>query len=257
MLSKYFALKTATDEFKNRLEEIIEKNKDKKVLVYGAGEGFVELNLQYDFMDRLNIVAISDKKFEKENTATFLNVKAIKPNEVLNEDFDIVLVSNEYATPIVNFLNAQLGIENSKIECIFKEDVKDERSNLIYLYRNKFDKTLPKLVKKLKNKKVVFYGAGIFFEVIKKYFDISKLNVLGISDKKYEINKAQEEFLGYKTIAPSDIQSYKPDYVIVATKFYVSIIEELYFDVLYKKKIKIKPLVKKSFVTLLKEIWNM
>jgi len=77
---------------------------------------------------------------------------------------------------------------------------------------------LPKLLKRLKNKKVVFYGAGVYLELIKKYFDLSSLNVIAISDKKFE-NMEESEFLGYKTCSPDKIKDLNPDYVIITTKF--------------------------------------
>ena len=51
---------------------------------------------------------------------------------------------------------------------------------------NNAQKQIDKLAKKFKNKKVVIYGAGIYFQIIKNNFDISKLNIIGIADKKFE-----------------------------------------------------------------------
>ena len=62
--------------------------------------------------------------------------------------------------------------------------------------------------------------------------------------------------LGYKVIPKNLIADNNPDYVLVATKFYINIIEDLYYDTLSKTKIKIKPLMKKPFFTLVKEIWG-
>lgn len=256
MLSKYFVIKTASESFKKNIENLISELLNKKVLIYGAGKGFKALDNAYGLTEKLNIIAIADKKYEKEDKKPYKNIKTINPQEILNENFDYILVSNENPSPIINFLTGEINIPSEKVKSLFIEEVRDERVNLNYLYQHKFDKTLPKLIKKLKNKKVVFYGAGAYLKLIQKYFDISKLNVIGIADKKYEIYKSEEEFLGYKTVAPSEIENLKPDYVIVATKFYITIIENLHYDTLHGSKIKIKPLVKKSLLTLIKEIWN-
>ena len=109
----------------------------------------------------------------------------------------------------------------------------------------------------MRNKKIVFYGAGVFLALIQKYFDISELNVLAIADKKYETYCPEEKHLGYKTCSPSEIVNLNPDYVVVATKMYIGIIEDLHYNVLNGTKIKIQPLLKKSLTTLMKEIWNM
>ena len=148
-----------------------------------------------------------------------------------------------------------LNIKDKDIRTVFNEEVKDEQSNLNYLYKQEFDKTLPKVLKKLRNKKIVFYGAGVYLELIKKYFDISDINVIALCDKKFE-NANVSEYLGYKTCKPAEIKELNPDYVIMTTKFYINIFEYLHDDLLKGTKIKIKPLVRKSFWTLVKEIWK-
>lgn len=151
-------------------------------------------------------------------------------------------------------LEVELGIQSENIYALFIETIREERQNVNFLYKNKFDKTFPKLVKKMKNKKVILYGAGIFLEVINKYFDLSQLNIIGIADKKYSLINNEERFLGYKTFNPTEIIGLNPDYVLMSTKFYVNLFEFLHFDLLQGEKIKIKPLVQKKFFTLLKEI---
>ncbi|MGN1124646.1 MAG: hypothetical protein ACI4SM_00530 [Candidatus Gastranaerophilaceae bacterium] len=255
MLSKYFKIKTRSKKFDDDLLWSMGEIRGKKVLFYGAGEGFLELNKKYCFKEILNIVAIADKKFEANPVETFEGIRAIAPNQIKNEDYDVLLISNENPKPILNFVFNDLCIENKDVRTVFNEEIKDEQTNLNYLYKFNFDKTLPKLVKKLKNKTVILYGAGVFLELIQKYFDISGLNVIGIADRKFSQHGENEEFLGYKVYSPDEIKDLKPDYVIVATKMYISIIEDLYYGTLKDSKIKIKPLLKKSFWTLLKEIW--
>ena len=46
-------------------------------------------------------------------------------------------------------------------------------------------KQIDKLSKKLKNKKLVIYGAGDFAKVLFENYDLSKLNILAVSDKKF------------------------------------------------------------------------
>ena len=252
MVSKYFELKTKENSFDENINNLISELKDKKVVIFGAGDDFVRLNKKYKFNEKLNITAISDKKFNK--IENFISMKAIPPEKIAEEDFDTILVIEENSTQTKKYLLNELGIKGKEIKIIFDETIKDEALNLNYLYKFHFDKTLPKLVKKLKNKKVMFYGAGAYLELIKKYFDISGLNIIGIADKRFCNHKDDEEFLGYKVYSPDKIKDINPDYVVVATKMYVSIIEDLYYNTLKDTKIKIKPLVKKDFFTLLKEI---
>ncbi len=265
MLSKYFQIKTNTKKFDDDLLWSMGEIRNRRVILYGAGQGFLKLNEIYDFKNNLNIVAIADKKFEcvnncececgSECSKEILGIRTIAPSQIVNEDYDVILITNEYAKPILKYLFEELKIENKDIRTVFNEEVKDEQTNLNYLYKHNFDKTLPKLLKRLKNKKVVFYGAGVYLELIKKYFDLSSLNVIAISDKKFE-NMEESEFLGYKTCSPDKIKALNPDYVIITTKFYINIFEYLNDDLLKGTKIKIKPLVRKSFWTLVKEIWK-
>ncbi|MBR1681277.1 hypothetical protein IJ707_05765, partial [bacterium] len=251
MLSKYFHVKTKSRKFDDDLLWSMGEIKGKKVLLYGAGEGFVELNKRYFFNDVLNVVAIADKKFEHEcecgcghhdcgceqQEKTFEGIRAIAPSQILNEDYDVLLITNEYARPILNYVFNELEIKDKDVRTVFNEEIPDEVVNMNYLFEYNFDKTLPKLVKKLDGKSVVIYGAGVFFELIQKYFDISGLNIIGISDRRFEGHEENEEFLGYKVYSPDEIKELNPDYVLVATKYYINIIEDLYYGTLKNTKI--------------------
>ena len=139
---------------------------------------------------------------------------------------------------------------------ITQEEFPDEIASVEYLESFKFSKNLKNLKRKIKNKTVVIYGAGVFFQAIKKHYDISDINIIGISDRRFEGHEPNEECFGYKVYAPSELKDLNPDYVLVATKMYIGIIEDLYYDTLKDTKIKIKPLLKKGLFTLIKEIWG-
>lgn len=256
MLSKYFIAKTGTKKFDDDMKWSMGEIYGKRVIIYGAGEDFLELNKRYKFNKNLNIVAIADKRFETENFVDFYGMRAIKPADIAKEDYDVILISNEDTKPALDYVFNDLKIEGKDVRTMFNEEVKDERENYLYLDSFKFDKTLPKLVKKLKDKKVVLYGAGAVLELVKKYYDISGLDVVAIADKKFENHGENDLFLGYKVISPEEILATNPDYIVVSTKMYVNIVEELYSNIVKGTKIKIKPLVKKSFVSLLKEVFN-
>lgn len=256
MLSKYFIAKTNTKKFDDDMKWSMGEIYGKRVIIYGAGEGFLELNKRYKFNKNLNVIAIADKRFETENFVDFYGMRAIKPADIVKEDYDVILISNENTKPALDYVFNDLKVEGKDVRTMFNEEIKDERVNYLYLEEFKFEKTLPKLVKKLKNKKVVLYGAGAFLELIKKYYDISGLDVVAIADRRFENHGENEEFLGYKVVSPDEIVDLNPDYVLVATKLYINIIEDLYYYTLKGTKIKFKPLVKKPFMTLLKEVWK-
>ena len=254
MVSAYYKQKIKTEDFKNNIEKIFENFKDKKVLIYGDNKNFAKLNKIYGFTKKLDIAAIVDEKLKRGKTSVFCGIKSISKSDILNDRFDVILVTNEDSKQTISELAAEYSFDKDIISPLFVETILDESKNLNILYKNKFDKTYPKLVRKMKNKKVVLYGAGIFLETIMKYFDLSKLNIIGIADKKYSIVNNEETFFGYKTYNPAEIKDLKPDYVLMSTKFYVGIFEYLHFNLLQGMNIKVKPLMQKSFLTLLKEV---
>ncbi len=256
MISKYFKMKIQNKDFKENLENIVLSVKNAKVLLYGAGAGFLELNKRFKLIERTNPVAISDLKFENFNQKTFKNIPTVAPSKIKEIDFDTIIVTNEKADSIVNYLKNKLRIFDKEIKVIFDEDIQDAQDLYNYLEKFNFKKHLAKITKKYAGRKILIYGAGACFEVIKKYYDLSNLNIIAISDKKFKNHAYNEIFLGYPVCAPEEIVSRNPDYVLVATKMYANIIENLYYGYLKDTKIKIKPLIKKDLLTLIKEIWS-
>ena len=125
-----------------------------------------------------------------------------------------------------------------------------------HLEKIKFEKYLNKLNKKLKNKTSIIYGIGSFFKHINENYDLSKLNIVGISDMKFNNDDEGKDFLGYKIIPKNNIKEYKPDYVIVAALKYIPIIEDFEINYFDKTKIKVLPLARIPLFDLIKEIWN-
>ncbi|MBS4759865.1 MAG: hypothetical protein KHX03_04115 [Clostridium sp.] len=129
------------------------------------------------------------------------------------------------------------------------------------LKKSNFQKRLEKLIKKYKNKKIVFYGAGQFFSFIKKNYDLSGLNILAVSDKKFVnfVEPVFDEDLGYNMISPLNIYELKPDIVLISA--YVDFYVEKYFcEELFVKtghKFKYKPLCEKSWGEKIQDAWNI
>lgn len=125
---------------------------------------------------------------------------------------------------------------------------------LEYLKSVRFDKYLKKINNKLKNKKILIYGTGLLFQTIIKHYDLSNLNIIGISDKKYLEEDEGKQDLGYNIILRSKIVNYKPDYILVATLKFLSIIDYFQNKEFKGTGIKILPLVDKPFFSLLKDV---
>ena len=125
-----------------------------------------------------------------------------------------------------------------------------------YLESLNFNKQLKNLNKRLKNKRIILYGAGSLFQYIEENYDFTEINIIGISDKKFSDEQEGEIYLGYKISPFSKITNYNADYVLIATQNYIGIVENFVCNVFDKTKTKVKPLVKIPLLTLIKEIWS-
>ena len=259
MASEFFLNKINSEDFKSNLNHILTELKDKKVVIYGTGAGFQYLR-ENGLLNDLNIVAIADKKFEdctKKIPENYCNFKLISPKEIRNEVFDFILITNENSSRIISSLKNSITINISqKTKAMFAENFVDENKNYNYLVKMNFEKHLKRLKNKLKDKKIVIYGTGLLFQVIHKYFDLSSLNIIAVSDSKYSFQPKSECF-DYKTVKRAEIRDLKPDYVLVATKFYVNLIDDLEQNLFKGTNIKVRPLIRKPFKTLFKEIWGL
>ena len=107
---------------------------------------------------------------------------------------------------------------------------------------------IDKLVKKYKNRKVVLYGAGQFAEALFENYDLSKLNIVAICDKKFE-DESKKSFYNLKCISPDELGNYDCDLILIANFDYnkfANIIDE----VLYRTQnasIEIRPLIRLTF----------
>ena len=257
MLSRYFKTKIKSKNFDDNLRKLIKENKDKKVLIYGAGQGFKELDKKYLFSKNLNIKAVADKKFENKHNKFFNGIRAIAPEQITKEDYDVILISNENAKPILKYLIDDLKINNKNIQAIFKEEIKDERTNFNYLQKINFKKQLAQLTKETYGKKIVLYGAGAFLQLAHKVYDFSKLNIIGISDKKFSNHSENETFLGYKVYSPDEIKNINPDIIIVTAKNYNHTIKLVYNGVIKDSNAKYMPLVKSKSASLIVQYFTI
>lgn len=119
----------------------------------------------------------------------------------------------------------------------------------------KFDKYYKKLVKKLKGKTVIIYGTGSMFHQIKDNYDLSQLNIIGVSDRKYNNDQEGTEDFGYKIIPFEKLENYQTDYVLLATQCYTGLLLEFSSKLYKNSKTKVLPLVKIPLLKILKEIW--
>ncbi len=96
-------------------------------------------------------------------------------------------------------------------------------------------KYLDDLSEKLKNKKVLLYGAGLISNVLLENYDLSKLNIVGICDKKFEKENREEFFYNLKTYSPNELKNLDFDVILFTLKEFEKIKQILKKDGINKK----------------------
>ena len=90
-------------------------------------------------------------------------------------------------------------------------------SILEYFNQINVKKIIDKLAKKYQGQRIIIYGAGDYFTVLQGNFDISGLNIVGISDKKFEVSK-EENPSKYLPLAPEELKTFDFDVILVLLK---------------------------------------
>lgn len=115
-----------------------------------------------------------------------------------------------------------------------------------YLKTVKFKKYLNKIKTDLFDKKILIYGAGILFETAYKTYNFNTLNIIGISDMKFNAEDSPKIFLGLKTYRPDEINNLNLDCILVAVKEYGTLVDSLKTQY---PSLEILPLIKKNEIS--------
>jgi len=113
------------------------------------------------------------------------------------------------------------------------------------LEKMEFDKYLKKLEKKYKNKSIIIYGDSKLFHTIQKLYDLSDLNIIGVCDNKFETQTSSTLNHSYTPIAPSKINEYEFDVVLIAL---YNNVDGKFFTFIYDDFLKNKPKTKIDFL---------
>ena len=89
------------------IDKFAKKFADKKVVLYGAGFFASDLLRNYD-LSKLNIVAVADMKFQDNNEGDYYGYKKVGPYDLLEMDFDLLLITTYDDEPVKEFLNDDL-----------------------------------------------------------------------------------------------------------------------------------------------------
>ena len=111
---------------------------------------------------------------------------------------------------------------------------------LDYLKAVHAQRQINKLARKYKNKKIVIYGAGEYFQIFKNNFDLSNLNIVGIADKKFETSKDSNP-TQYLALAPEELKEFDLDVILVALYDDTSLCDYLEYQLLINTENEGKP----------------
>lgn len=126
-----------------------------------------------------------------------------------------------------------------------------------YFKEKQAQKIIDKAAKKYSGKKIILYGAGLFAGDLLRNYDLSKFNIIGVADIKFQDN-SEGKYYEYKKIAPLDLQ--KTDFDILLITVYDDNSIKTYFkeNLLQGEtpKFKIKTLIKLSIFEYIKSLLN-
>ncbi len=115
---------------------------------------------------------------------------------------------------ILAFLTVNLSFKNYTFY-----EIREKKDWIEYFEKIDEQKYLNKLVKYLRGKKVLLYGAGMVANILLENYNLSGLNIIGIADKRFERTE-ENEFCGIKTIKPEDIKKEDFDTILFCMKLY-------------------------------------
>ena len=106
------------------------------------------------------------------------------------------------------------------------------------LIASNFDARLKELEQNYQDKRIVLYGAGSFLEYIIKHYDLSNLNIIALSDIRFDNSElVMDKEFAYNIISPDYINSLNPDIVLIST-LEPSSVEKYFRNTLFKDKSK-------------------
>jgi len=115
------------------IDKIAKKYQDKKVVLYGAGFFASDLLRDYDF-SKLNVVAVADMKFQDDQEGDYFGYKKVGPYDLLEMDFDLLLITTWDDEPVKDFLADDLleGEDvNFKVQTLIKMSLLDYIKQII------------------------------------------------------------------------------------------------------------------------------
>lgn len=149
------------------------------------------------------------------------------PDNITGVNLFAYILNKFFNTKIETKPNIHFSTDILSKTKIYEVDINQSYEENRQFQKNDYQTTIENFYAKYKNKKVVLYGAGKFFEFIKDNFDLSKFNIIAVSDLKFnEFDSPKHlENIGFNVIAPHKIHTLIPDIVIICTEKLIPIMK--------------------------------
>lgn len=99
----YLEIKQAQKE----IDKIAKQYENKKVVLYGAGLLAGDLIRNYD-LSKLNVIGVADIKFKEYAEDKYYEYQKLSPDDLLETDFDLLLITAYDDIKIKNYLKNEL-----------------------------------------------------------------------------------------------------------------------------------------------------
>ena len=126
-----------------------------------------------------------------------------------------------------------------------EQNFQDKDVELLLKGQN-IQKIIDNFVEQNKGKRVVLYKAGNFLRYIYRYYSVSGVDIIGVSDERFEQNR-EHEFYGLNCIKLSDLKNTDCDVIAIADNDFIKSYDSLYRIIKDRRDIKVVPLIKKEF----------
>ena len=105
--------------------------------------------------------------------------------------------------------------------------LKTEQDHIDYVCHKNTKKHIKKLLKKLKDKKVLIYGAGRIADKLFEFYDFSSLNIVGVADRRFNETEINEIY-GYKAVKTTELLDKDYDVILFTVLNPEKIIEDMH-----------------------------
>lgn len=126
-----------------------------------------------------------------------------------------------------------------------------------YLEKKKAQKLIDKYAELYNEKKIVLYGVDLFTGDLFRNYNLSGLNIIGVSDESFK-NHHDGEYYGYKKLSPYDLLETEFDILLITTYDDMEAKDFLKKDLFQGEEIKfkIKTLIKMNLFEYIKALLN-